>query len=66
MKLLKKIDELVLEQASSDFWYDLFDGGYIIPKNYLVEADAKKVCEAAAILIEFRSILEDNELIGEM
>lgn len=66
LRLKKDILDEVKEQCSSDFWYDLFEGGYIIPKNYLVAEDAKKVVEAYKVLVEFRGLLEDNELIGEM
>ena len=64
MKLLKKIDDKVLDQYTSEFWYDFFDGGYIKPENYLVEADAKKVEEARKLVRDFRDLLEEKELIG--
>lgn len=60
------IEDKVTEQATSDFWYDFFEGGYIKPENYLIEEDAKKVEEARKLLIGFREIIEANELIGEM
>lgn len=66
LKLRKDISDETKEQATSDFWYDMFEGGYIKPENYLVEADVEKVREARKLLREFRALVEDNELIGEM
>lgn len=66
LKLKKKISDEVLEQATDDFWYDLFEGGYIIPENYLTEEDAKKVNKAKEVLHDFKGLLETEELIGEM
>lgn len=62
-----KLKEGQLEVVStSDFWYDLTDGGYIEPEEYLTEEAAKKVREAIEIIEEYRSLLEYNELLEEM
>lgn len=45
--------------STEDFFYDLFDGGYISPKKVLVDKeDAEKVYAAMNVLIEFRDSLE--------
>lgn len=49
--------------ATSDFFYDLFDGGYIDPDDVLEIEDAERVNEAVQLILEFREILEDNDMI---
>jgi len=45
--------------TTSDFWYDVFEGGYINPSNYLANADdIKAVQDATNILEEFKDSLE--------
>lgn len=62
-----KLKQGTLEPVvTGEFWYDLFDGGYIKPENFLDENSAKKVYEAIKILQDFQQLLEDNELIEEM
>lgn len=53
-------------QASSDFWYDISDGGYIDPHDFLEEESAAKVVAAVELLMEFRDQLEARELLEEM
>ena len=49
---------------TSDFWYDLLDGGYIKPEELLEEAiDISIVEEAIAILLEFYESAEEQEII---
>jgi hypothetical protein len=62
---MKLLDEPKVT-ASSDPYYDLFEGGYLDPEEFLVEEDAKKVREAMAVIEEFFMILENNELLEEM
>lgn len=39
---------------TSEFWYDLTDGGYIKPENLLEDPEeAKKVNEAIKLLMKF-------------
>ena len=39
---------------TTDFYYDLFLGGYIEPENYLEnESDAQRVNDAIAVIEEF-------------
>lgn len=46
---------------TDDFWYDLFDGGYLTPESLLEdEEDIQKVKEAMAVLSEFRESCEDE------
>lgn len=40
--------------CTSDFWYDLTDGGYLKPEEILENADdVKKVREAIDVLLDF-------------
>jgi hypothetical protein len=48
---------------TDDFFYDLFDGGYIKPDKLLKEKSTEKVREAIATIEEFRQLLEDEDLI---
>lgn len=42
------------EVCSSEFWYDLTDGGYLNPDEILEnQNDAKRVKEAIAVIKEF-------------
>lgn len=51
------------EASTSEFWYDLFDGGNISPKEILEDAnDIKEVEDAVKILKKFqRSCDEQTE-----
>lgn len=53
----------VEEYVSNDPYYDLFEGGYINPKQFLEEESAQKVREAMNIVKEFISLLEEEELL---
>ena len=48
---------------SSDFWYDLTDGGYLLPEQILEnEEDVDKVYDAINVILEFeRSCNEQIE-----
>jgi hypothetical protein len=47
--------------VSDDFWYDLTDGGYIVPEELLEDAaDVERVNEALKTLNEFREALEQS------
>lgn len=51
--------------TTGDFWYDLFDGGYIKPEELLENSsDITKVNNAIKVLKEFRDTLE--EIMEEM
>ena len=53
---LKKDATLITD----DFWYDLFDGGYIKPEKLLEDqVDIDSVEEAINILEDFRESLDD-------
>ncbi len=50
-----------LEVSSSDFWYDLTDGGYLNPRDICEkEEDAKKVEEAINIVKDFQNSCEEQ------
>lgn len=60
-----KLKENIPVMCTSDFWYDIFDGGYITPKMFLEDqADIEAVENAMAIVDEFRHTI--NPLIEEM
>lgn len=60
----KKIHE---PQPTVDFWYDMFQGGYIKPEDFLEDQeDIDRVKEAMKVLEEFEKGLYDNELIEDM
>ena len=46
--------------STDDFWYDLFDGGYINPETFLEdEEDIVRVKNAIAVIRELQDSLED-------
>lgn len=50
--------------ATNDFWYDLTDGGYITPKNFLAQTQQiKEVNNAIKLLMDFRDALEREEML---
>lgn len=59
MKFKKEIEQIY----TSDFWYDLTDGGYIKPELLLEDEDAKKVQEAIDLLMEFKDQCENMDIV---
>jgi len=56
MKIKKR-----LSISTTDFWYDLTDGGYLNPKEICEkEEDALKVIKAAKIVKEFEQSCEEQ------
>ena len=56
MKIKKR-----LSISSSDFWYDLTDGGYLKPEEICVDPnDAQKVNKAIAIIKDFQESCEEQ------
>jgi hypothetical protein len=56
MKLKKN-----LKMSTSDFWYDLFEGGYIDPSKMCVDTkDKTDVKYAIQILEDFKQSCEDQ------
>lgn len=52
--------------TSNGFWYDISDGGYIIPADVLVDQEkAAKLQAAIDLLSDWYSELEDDEMIEE-
>jgi len=52
---------------TTDFWYDLTDGGYIKPDKLLEdEVQVAKLNEAIDIVESFRKAMEENELLEEV
>lgn len=53
--------------TTSDFWYDVFLGGYIKPENLLADpGDIAKVQKAVDILSEFYHEAERQGILEEM
>lgn len=48
---------------TSEFWYDLFLGGYIKPKDFLTTEDANRVVDAMAVIDAFETLLEDEGIM---
>jgi hypothetical protein len=47
--------------STSDFWYDLTDGGYLKPEEMLEsESDIKAVKDAISIIVDFQRSCEDQ------
>ena len=56
-----------VETATSDFWYDLFEGGYLTPSKFVEdESEAKKLEEARALLMNYKRELYDQEIVEDM
>lgn len=68
MKNLRLKDQEFSEQGTDNFWYDLFDGGYIKPETFLEDESAKKVKEAILVLEEYKQLLmdKDNPIIYDL
>lgn len=50
-----------LEVSSSDFWYDLTDGGYLDPVKICAnKEDAEKVIEAIKIIKDFEKSCDEQ------
>jgi len=50
--------------VTDDFFYDLFDGGYIKPEKLLKnQEDIEKVKEAIKVISDFKDSAEDNDII---
>lgn len=53
--------------TTDDFWYDLFDGGYIRPEELLQDRkDVNEVKNAIDLLLEFRREAESNGIIDSV
>ena len=61
MKFKKNIEPIY----TSEFWYDLTDGGDISPKLILEEDDAKRVIDAIRIIKEFEEKATELGIINE-
>jgi hypothetical protein len=59
MKFIKKA-----KIETDDFWYDLFEGGYIKPETLLESGeDIKKVRDAITLLREFKGHAEKQKVL---
>lgn len=57
MKLLEGVEKV----ESSDFWYDLVHGGYIVPRELLEDVeDIEAVYAAIDILQEFEEVCVES------
>ena len=62
-----KFKEDAVPQCSSEFWYDMTDGGYIKPASLLADEDQLKALNDAVGLIQsFRESAEQAGLIEQM
>lgn len=62
MKFKKNAKDL--DVCTSDFWYDFFDGGYIVPEELMSDEDEiDAVNIAARVLKKFYNELIDKEII---
>lgn len=59
MKFKKNVETIY----SSDFWYDLTDGGYIVPKNILESEDAAEVERCISVIQRFEQEAKDADII---
>jgi hypothetical protein len=60
MKFKKDVEPI----ATDDFWYDLFEGGYIKPKEIIDDpSDLRILQNAISVVEEFRDQLEKQDLI---
>jgi hypothetical protein len=56
-----------IEIFTDDFWYDVFEGGYIKPEKLLKnESDVVQINKAIKILNTFKTELEKQNIIQEM
>ena len=52
--------------VTDDFWYDLFDGGYIKPEKLLMnQEDIDKVKNAMEIITDFKDSAEYFDIIDD-
>jgi len=49
--------------TTDDPYYDLMEGGYINPSDYLGEADAKELSDAVKLIKKFLDEAEESGLI---
>jgi len=62
-----KIKEDAESISTDDFWYDLTDGGYIKPENFLDDSeDIDSIYDAINLLESFRDLLEESGLLEEI
>jgi len=55
------------QTASSDFWYDVFDGGYLNPEDFLEsEKDIELVNNAKAVLKMYRNTIDKEGVVDEL
>jgi len=52
--------------TSNGFWYDLTDGGYIIPDEILTDKNrVKELNDAIKLLEDWKDELEEDEMLKE-
>lgn len=58
-------DELI--GTSNGFWYDISDGGYIIPSEVLVDQErAKQLADAIQLLMDWEEELREDEKLNDL
>ncbi len=57
-----KLKDGVEVKFSSDIWYDILDGGYFNPEDFLdSDDDIKQVQEAIDTLLEYASLVHEED-----
>lgn len=55
------------QTATSDFWYDLFEGGYLKPEKFIEDPEeVERLENARQLLMEYKRELMDSELVEDM
>ena len=55
------------QTATSDFWYALFDGGYVKPEMFIEDQEeVERLENARQLLMEYKRELMDSELVEDM
>lgn len=51
---------------TGDFWYDMFQGGYLKFENYLEEPELTEILKAVQLIGNFEDSLRENDLIYDL
>jgi hypothetical protein len=66
MDIKWEIKENVTQFGSSDFWYDIADGGYIKPEKVLSNLEQiEMLTKSIRIVRSFENMLEERDLLGD-
>jgi len=62
MKFKKKVSKY----HTTDFWYDLFEGGYLKPKKIVKKESQEEIEKAISILKKYKKELIENGVVEEI